>query len=51
MGCGIRVRLVLGVSAFVTQFYELEVYRLEVPVFESGCWCWVAGAVEGGVVA
>lgn len=29
-----------GVTAFVTQFYELELYRLDVPIYESGCWTW-----------
>jgi hypothetical protein len=35
------------VTAFVTQFYELELYRLDVPIYKSGCWSWAAGAVDG----
>ncbi|KAL3428160.1 hypothetical protein PVAG01_01669 [Phlyctema vagabunda] len=33
------------VTAFVTQFYELELYRLDVPLYESGCWSWVPEAM------
>lgn len=39
------------VTGFVTQFYSLELYRLDVPIYESGCWSWVPGAVDGDTAA
>ena len=38
------------VTGFVTQSYSLELYRLDVPIYESGCWSWVPGAVDGSAV-
>ncbi|KAH8591208.1 hypothetical protein B0O99DRAFT_663765 [Bisporella sp. PMI_857] len=35
------------VDAFVTQFYTVELYRLDVPIYESGCWSWAPGAING----
>jgi hypothetical protein len=33
------------VTAFATQFYSLELYRLDVPLYKSGCWSWAPGAI------
>ncbi|KAL5315328.1 hypothetical protein ACEPPN_016195 [Leptodophora sp. 'Broadleaf-Isolate-01'] len=35
------------VTAFVTQFYEIEVYRLDVPIYKSGCWTWAPDVIDG----
>ena len=35
------------VTAFVTQFYEIEVYRLDVPIYKSGCWTWAPDVIAG----
>jgi hypothetical protein len=39
------------ITGFVTQSYELELYRLDVPIYESGCWSWAPGAVDGNAAA
>lgn len=36
------------VSALVTQYYSLELYRLDVPLYESGCWTWTPEAIDLG---
>ncbi|KAL2063139.1 hypothetical protein VTL71DRAFT_6211 [Oculimacula yallundae] len=35
------------VTAFVTQFYDVEVFRFDAPVFDSGCWTWAPDVIAG----
>ncbi|KAK0117527.1 hypothetical protein ONS95_011867 [Cadophora gregata] len=35
------------VTAFVTQFYDIEVFRLDVPIYKSGCWTWAPDVING----
>jgi hypothetical protein len=35
------------VTGFVTQFYQIELYRLDTPIYKSGCWSWAPGDVDG----
>ncbi|KAF2707256.1 hypothetical protein K504DRAFT_458697 [Pleomassaria siparia CBS 279.74] len=35
------------VNAFVTQFYSLELYRVDIPIYKSGCWNWVSEIMSG----
>ena len=32
---------VFTVTAFVTQFYTVSLYEVEIPLYESGCWSWL----------
>ncbi|KAE9371250.1 hypothetical protein N431DRAFT_467441 [Stipitochalara longipes BDJ] len=32
---------VFTVTGFVTQFYSVSLYEVEVPIYESGCWSWL----------
>ncbi|KAH7323501.1 hypothetical protein BKA65DRAFT_567242 [Rhexocercosporidium sp. MPI-PUGE-AT-0058] len=35
------------VTAFVTQFYDVEVFRLDIPIYKSECWTWAPDVIDG----